>query len=95
MAHDQREQQRRPGHGGDALDRRALDDERQRGTGAERDIDAVGRHRLLQAGIAAETADLDLEAVLSKDAVARADVGGTNENATRPALPTRSVSAGA
>ena len=75
VAHDQREQQRRPRHGGDALHRRALDDEGETGAGAERDIDAVGGHRLLQPRIAAEAADLDLDAVLLEDAGALADVG--------------------
>ncbi len=86
VAHHQREQQRRPGHGGDALDRRALDDEGEARTGAERDVDAVGRHRLLHAGVAAEAADLDLDAVLLEDAGARADVGRHERERLAPGL---------
>jgi len=75
VAHDQGKKQRRPGHGCDAFRRRALDDERQAGARAEPDVDAVCRHRLLQPRIAAETADLDLDAVVLEDAGARADIG--------------------
>ena len=87
IAHDQREQQRRPGHGGNAFHRRSLHDEGQPRSGAEPDIDAVGRHRLLQPGIAAETADLDVDAVLPEDAGARADVGGHEGECVASRLP--------
>src|SRR5262249_3066032 len=50
--HHDRQQKRRPGHGGDRLDWRALDDERHRRAGAERDVETVGRHRLLHARVA-------------------------------------------
>ena len=85
-AHDQREQQRRPRHGGDALDRRALDDEGQAGPGAERDVDGVGRHRLLNAGVAAEARDLEVKVVLLEEAAAHADIGRHERERLAPGL---------
>ena len=53
-AHHQREQQRRAGHRRDPFDGRAFDDEGETRTRAQPDIDAVGRHALLQPGLAAK-----------------------------------------
>jgi hypothetical protein len=72
--HHNGEQERRPGHGGDRLDRRALDDERHRRAGAERDVETVGRHRLLHARVAGKCDRLDVEPVVRKQAFAYADV---------------------
>ena len=74
--HHQGEDQRRIGHGGNALGGRALDDEGEAGAGAERDVDPVGGHGLLDARIAAEARDDEIDAVPAEDAGALADVGG-------------------
>jgi hypothetical protein len=74
-------------HGGDALDRRAFDDEGKAGTGAERDVDAVSGHGLLQACIAAEIAELDLDAMPLEDAGALADIGRHERECLAPGLP--------
>src|SRR6266511_2667423 len=75
IAYHQREGQRRVGHRGDALHRRALHDEGEPRTRAEPDVDAVGSHSLLHAGVAAEAGNRDVDAVLLEQAGLRADVG--------------------
>ena len=68
VAHHEREDQRRPGHGGDAFDRRALDDEGEARTRSQADIDAIGGHRLLHLGVTAEARNVEIEAVVLEDA---------------------------
>ena len=53
----------------------ALDDGGEGRAAAQRDVDAVGGQRLHHLGVAAERADLDVEAVLLEDAGFDADVG--------------------
>ncbi len=72
--HDEGQKQRRSRHGGNRLDRRALGDEGHGRTRAERDVEAVGRHRLLHLGVAGKRYLLDVEAVLLEEALADADV---------------------
>jgi hypothetical protein len=72
--HHDGEKQRRPRHGGDRLDGRALNDEGHRRAGAERDVEAIRRHRLLHAGIAGKGDRLDLEPVLGEESLAHADI---------------------
>jgi hypothetical protein len=86
VAHHQREDQRLVRHRGDAPDRRALGDESQAGPAAEPDVDAIGRHRLLQLGVAAEGADGEVEAMLLKDAGLLTDVDRNKREGFRTGL---------
>jgi hypothetical protein len=73
-ADDDRNVARLAGESGNGDDRRAFDGKGHRRAAAETEIDAVGGEGLLQLGVAAQPADLDLEPVFFPDAMSGADI---------------------